>query len=87
MSWRIAGFVLALGGVVVALACNPMTCVSSVPVCPSPFPGSAPCGPPVTSCSSDFLLLRIAIALASVGVGIVLVVLSSRTRSAQRSRT
>lgn len=85
MFLRIAGVALALGGVVVSLAWTPMTCVSSVPVCPTPFPGSAPCPPSVTSCSSDFVLLRIAIALASVGLGVVLAVLSSRTQSVQHS--
>ncbi len=87
MFLRIVGVALALGGLVLALAWNPMTCVSSVPVCPTPFPGSAPCGPPVTSCSSDFVLLRVAIALASLGLGVVLVVLPSRTSCAQPSCT
>ena len=79
-SWllRFLGVGLAVVGLTVALAWDPKTCVTNMPACPTPVPGSAPCGPPVTSCTSEHVALRVAIVIACVGVAIVLIALSAR---------
>jgi hypothetical protein len=46
--------------------------------CPTPVPGSAPCGPPVTSCTSEYVALRVVIVVAIIGVAILLIALGSR---------
>lgn len=79
MLLRVLGVACAVAGLAVALAWNPMTCVTNTPVCPTPVPGSAPCGPPLTSCSSEYLLLRITIAVVGIGLAVVLLVMASRT--------
>ncbi len=75
---RFLGLGLAVVGLAVALAWDPMTCVTNMPACPTPVPGSAPCGPPVASCTSEYVALRVAIVVASIGAAILLIALGSR---------
>ena len=84
MLLRLAGFVAVIG-MWVALAWNPVICVTPAIGCASPLPGQASlCVPPIRTCMNEYLPLRIVVALLSVGTGISLFVLAWRRDRAQQ---
>ena len=85
MLLRLAGGFVAVIGTWVALAWNPVMCVTPAIGCASPLPGQASlCVPPIPTCMNEYLPLRIVVALLSVGTGISLFVLAWRRDRAQQ---
>jgi len=77
MLLRLAGGFVAVIGMWVALAWNPVMCVAPAIGCASPLLGqTSPCVPPIPTCMNEYVPLRVVVALLSVATAIALFVLA-----------